>query len=354
MRLLLFNLATDADDPVLGFTTRWIRAFAKQVQFINVITMRAGRLEVPANVRVYSVGKEKGYGEARRAIEFYRCLFRILREDCIDFCFSHMIPIFTVLAAPVLKSQRISIATWHSHRQVTNILKVAHYCSDRMVTSAPTAYRYRHDKLVISGQGIDVDLFSPDGRPLEHPPLVISVGRLASIKDLGTLIKAVHLLRRRGHDARCALVGAAAETDQPYVDSLHRLVRDLNLDETVRFAGAVRNDQLVTWYRKSFAHVNLCPTGALDKAVLEAMACERPSLMANEGFRETLNGWGERLLFRHGDPDDLADKLDRLLQMNNGERAAMSADLRKNVIARHNLEHLAKTLVGTFEEITRL
>ena len=62
MRLLLFNLATDADDPVLGFSTRWIRALAKHLEFINVITMRAGRIEVPANVRVHSVGKEKGYG----------------------------------------------------------------------------------------------------------------------------------------------------------------------------------------------------------------------------------------------------------------------------------------------------
>jgi glycosyltransferase involved in cell wall biosynthesis len=180
------------------------------------------------------------------------------------------------------------------------------------------------------------------------------VGRLSAIKDLGTLIKAVHTLRRHGYDARCALVGASSETDQPYVDSLRRLVQELDLDGTVQFTGGVRNEQLVAWYRKSFAHVNLCPTGALDKAVLEAMACERPSLVANEGFRETLNGWGERLLFRHGDPDDLVEKLDRLLQMQDGERAAMSADLRKNVIARHNLEHLAKKLVGTFEEIAGL
>jgi len=354
MRLLLFNLATDADDPVLGFTTRWIHALAKQVEFINVITMRTGRVEVPANVRVYSVGKEKGYGEARRMIEFYRCLFQVLRADGVDFCFSHMIPVFTVLAAPLLRSRGISIATWHGHRQVTNILKAAHYCSDRMITSAPTGYRYKHDKLVIVGQGIDVDLFSPNGTPMEEPPLLLSVGRLSPIKDLGTLIRAVHLLRRRGHPVRCALVGAASETDQPYIDSLQSLVRELELDATVQFAGAVRNEQLVPWYRNCFAHVNLCPTGALDKAVLEAMACERPSLVANEGFRETLNGWGERLLFRHGDADDLAEKLDRLLQMQHSQRAAMSADLRKNVIAHHNLEHLAKTLVGTFEELAGL
>src|SRR5215470_18126068 len=98
MRLLLFNLATDAEDPILGFTTRWIAAMARRVEFIHVITMRAGTIEVPENVRVYSVGKEKGYSEARRAMEFYRYLFRVLRGDRIDVCFSHMIPIFTILA----------------------------------------------------------------------------------------------------------------------------------------------------------------------------------------------------------------------------------------------------------------
>ena len=102
MRLLLFNLATDVDDPVLGFTTRWIWALAKHVQFIYVITMRAGRVVVPDNVRVYSIGKEQGYSEPRRAVAFYRRLLYVLRSESIDVCFSHMSPIFTALAAPVM------------------------------------------------------------------------------------------------------------------------------------------------------------------------------------------------------------------------------------------------------------
>src|SRR2546428_2863676 len=40
VRILLFNLATDSDDPILGFTTRWIKALAKHVERIHVITMR--------------------------------------------------------------------------------------------------------------------------------------------------------------------------------------------------------------------------------------------------------------------------------------------------------------------------
>ena len=66
MRLLLFNLVTDLDNPTQGFNTGWIRALARRVEFIHVITMRAGHVEVPGNVRVYSVGKEKGYSEPRR------------------------------------------------------------------------------------------------------------------------------------------------------------------------------------------------------------------------------------------------------------------------------------------------
>ena len=59
MRILWFNLAMDAEDPILGFATYWVRAMASRVEVIHVISMRAGRGEVPDNVRVYSVGKER-------------------------------------------------------------------------------------------------------------------------------------------------------------------------------------------------------------------------------------------------------------------------------------------------------
>ena len=109
MRLLCLNLAIDVNDPVLGFATHWICAFAKRVEQIHVITMRRGSVRLPSNVQVYSVGKEKGYSEPRRAFEFYRLLRYILSDNQIDVCFSHMIPIFTILAAPVLRRRRIPI-----------------------------------------------------------------------------------------------------------------------------------------------------------------------------------------------------------------------------------------------------
>ena len=137
MRLLWFNLATDVDDPVLGFTSRWIQAIATKVERIHVITMRAGRIELPENVRCDSVGKEAGYSRPRRIVEFYRILLEVLRNEPVDACFSHMFPLFTVLAAPLLRPKGVPIVTWYAHPSLTLQLRLAHRLSDQMVDLPP-------------------------------------------------------------------------------------------------------------------------------------------------------------------------------------------------------------------------
>lgn len=352
MRLLLFNLVTDLDNATQGFNTGWIRALAKRVEFIHIITMRAGHVEVPANVRVYSVGKEKGYSEPRRLLEFYRFLFRILREGRIDACFSHMMPIFTVLAAPVLRSKAIPLVTWYAHRQVTPTLKLAHHLSNRMISSDAASYPYDKSKLTVVGQGIDTKLFSPSSMPLDKPPLLLSVGRISPIKDLLTLVKAIHLLCRRGHSLRCALVGSSPNQANAYSDEVRQEVQALHLEESVQFIGPVPNHQVAQWYRRSFAHVNCSPPDhSLDKAVLEAMACAKPSLSSVSGFKETMGDWADGLLFQHGNPEDLARKIEGLLRLSDSERQTMGMSLRESVMKRHNLERLADKVVALLSSL---
>ncbi len=353
MRLLWFNLATDADDPILGFTTRWIEAMARRVEFIHVITMRAGRYELPENVRVYSVGKEKGYSEPRRAVEFYRYLFRVLRKDRIDACFSHMIPIFTVMAAPILKAKGIPIVTWYAHPSLTWTLKLAHHLSDRMVTSLETTYPYRKDKLVVIGQAIDTDLFAPDGTPPEEPPIILCVGRLSPVKDHPTLLKAAALLRQEwGKPFRVVILGGpAGPQDEPYVRTLHRQVEELGLQDIVSFHPPVPMTELPNWYRRCTVHVNLTPTGSGDKVAWEAMACGRPCLVANEGFREMMGEYAGALLFPYGSAELLVKRLLWLLRLPPDEAQRIGAYLRERVVARHSLDGFAGKIVALLTEL---
>ncbi len=355
MRLLLFNLATDMDDPILGFTTQWIQALAEKVDFMHVVTMRMGRIEVPENVQVYSVGKEKGYSEPRRVVEFYRLLFRILRDECIDICFSHMIPIFTILAGPVLKAKGIPIVTWYAHPTLTRTLELAHHLSNRMVTSLPAAYPYRHDKLTVIGQGIDTELFTPDGTGPSNPPIILCVGRLSPIKDHPTLFKAITLLREESKKRfEVVILGSpASDKDESYIDYLKDLVLSRGLQEIVHFKKAVSMSQLPRWYRQSTVHVNLTPTGFGDKVAWEAMACGRPCLVGNEGFKETLGECADRLLFRYGDAEDLTRKLIAILDLRFSEYEQVGIYLRNQVIQLHSLDRLTYRLFELFKSIVQ-
>jgi len=355
MRLLLFNLATDADDPILGFTTLWIGALAARVDFIHVITMRMGKFDLPDNVRVYSVGKERGYNEARRVFEFYRILGHILRNHGIDVCFSHMMPIFTVLAAPVLKIKGIPIITWYAHPKVTRTLKLAHRLSDQMVSCLSSAYPYKHDKLIQVGQGIDTSLFFPDaGITREARAVILCVGRLSPVKDHPTLIKAVGLLRQTWADPfRVVILGAAATAgDDGYVRSLHQQINELSLEEIVSFEAPVPMTQLPAWYRRASVYVNMTQTGSADKVALEAMGCGVLCIAANEGFKDTLGIYADRCVYDYGNAESLMDRLKWALSLPQSERASIGAYLRKRMETKHGLDQLSQSLVTIFQAAT--
>ncbi len=345
MRLLVFNQATDTGDPILGFATHWLRALARRVARVDVLTMRAGELSLPGNVRVFSVGKELGYGEPRRAVEFYRKLNALAGEGRVDACFSHMIPVFSVLAAPVLRLRGIPLVTWHAHRHVSPILRLAHHLSDRIATSAPSSYGYRHDKLTVLGQGIDTTLFSPGGAP-DQPPLVLAVGRLSPIKRLEMLVEAARRLRMRGVTLRCVCVGEAPAHHREYARQLQASAAG-----DVEFAGAVPYERLPAWYRRASIHVNLSPTGALDKSALEAMACSRPGIVANAGFEATLGPHADALLVPAADGRTVADRIEGLLATPLAERARLGSALRERIVRDHDLDRLAGRLVALLHDL---
>lgn len=349
LNVLWFNLAVDEEHPTQGFAVNWIRTAAghPRVDRIYVVTMRRGSYRLPANVHVYSVGKEKGYSEPRRALEFYRILTSILSKERVDAAFCHMIPIFAVLSGPLLRALNIPLVMWFTHPSVSHTLKWAHAFSNRVVTSLTTSYPYRQDKVMVLGHGIDTHLFAPDGPP-EEPPIVLCVGRLSPVKDHPTLIQAAALLRKRlGRPFRVVILGSPPRPEHhEYAHRLKALVHQLALDGIVQFHPAVPNRELPSWYRRCTVHVNLTATGSGDKVTWEAMACGRVAVAANEGYRESFGVYADRLLFEYGNPNSLAEKLEWVLTLDLQERRALERYLRRQVEQHHSLDRLIDKLVA--------
>jgi glycosyltransferase involved in cell wall biosynthesis len=140
------------------------------------------------------------------------------------------------------------------------------------------------------------------------------------------------------------------ERDESSVRLLHKQVKELVLDNVFDFESQAPMASLASWSRRCLVHVNLTPMGFGHNVALEAMACERPGLVANDGFRETLDPYAAPLLFGSGEPASLAEQLLSMLARVEPERVAIETYLRNPVVQMYSLRHLT---VGAFAPLRK-
>lgn len=360
MNLLIFNLKTDADDDVLGFTTDWINALARHCERVFVVSMMRGRIAVADNVQVYSVGKERGFSEARRVLEFYRLLARLLRRERIDACFAHMMPLFTVMGWPLLCRRRIPIVLWYAHRHIPLMLRIAVPLVERVLASSGSGFRLRTDKLRVIGQGIDVTRF----RPAEHKRerrrdfVLLTVGRISPVKRLEILIDALAQLPETGADGRTLVArfvgNPLSGRDRRYAQVLRRRVQRLKLAQRVQFLPAAPFARIDGVYRDADVFVNSSDTGSVDKTVLEAMSCGLPVVTSNAAFSDIFTPvHAAQCRVAKDDPGALAQRLQTLIAMPADARHALGLALRDTVCREHSLEGLCQRLMVQLREVRR-
>lgn len=312
VKLLIVTQAVDTEDPALGFFVRWVEEFAKHAERIEVICLKEGKHDsLPANVRVHSLGKENPprlWRRLRYAIRFKLLAWR-LRHD-YDAVFVHMNSEYVVLAGILWRLLGKHIGLWYVHRNVDLKLRIAAILTNDIFTASREGFRLATTKLHIVGHGIDTAAFRAPIRPLGTPVRIVSVGRITPIKNLGTLIEAIALLRDRGIDTTATLIGAPVHpSDQVYLESLQELAEERHVSDRVIFAGSVPHAQMAKEYGTFDMSVNLCPTGGLDKAVLESMAAGLLVFVSNQGFTELLGPMADELLFPEKDAAACADKI---------------------------------------------
>lgn len=349
MRVLMIVQLVDEQDWLRGFIVPWIRSLAAQVDHLHVLTLEKGQAALPDNVTMYSMGKELGRDRLRELAAFHQTMSRIGPE--VDIFFSHMTPRYTWLAAPYAALFRKPQVLWFVHRQVSWELRLAHHAAARIVTASPESFRLQSSKVTVLGHGIDLTHFYPASEQAPGP-VVLSVGRLSPIKNHEILIQAIAHLRDQGCNLKVSIAGGETPENPGYAKHLQDLVRSLKLENQVRLLGAIPYQDIPALYREAALTVNLCPTGGMDKAVLESMACGVPALVRNKTFLPLLESYESALWCQHLDPQRVAAQLQGFLSQPPHWRAEVAAQLRQRIQADYSLDVLTERLVGLFSELS--
>lgn len=355
MNLLMVTRRVDVDDDRVGYTHRLINCLAKRVAGLGVICLERGRVELPPEVRLFSMGKEKGYGRLREFMNYQRALAVLAPKA--DVIFGHMNPIYTILAAPWAKLFRRKLVMWYAHGHVSRQLKLAHLFVDKVVTPTPESFRLPSRKLQVIGHAIDTRLFhpAPEQQPTNGTINLLSVSRLSPVKDIECILQALYTLIHQHNISKLHLriVGGPGTPKQvEYVEMLRGMANDLGLDDKVSFVGAVGYQETVRFYQSAHLFLSMSRTGSLDKSNLEAMACGCLPLSCNQAQAAWMNREGFGLLNTpEGDAQALAQNMCRLLEMEPAKRQVMQEKVRRMVVKEHDVEDFVERLCRVFENV---
>lgn len=348
--LLVIAQKVDINDDLLGSFVGWLKEFAGWFDRVEVITLSKGEYDLPENVFVYSLGKEKGNSRLARIINFYKLLFRFVPQS--SGIFAHMSPVFAVAAWPAAFLFRKKITLWYLHRSVTFRLKLAEKLCYKIVTASRDSLKFESKKIFELSHGIDLDYFRPTERIAAPGGLlkIISVGRISKIKNQEILLQAAKVLQEQGLNFKIKIIGRPVmPSDFSYFEELKNLCRKWDVENEVEFVGFVPYSKILLYYQEADILINPLPSGGLDKTVLEGMASGLITMTSNQAFKKYFTPEdAERLIFEDNHAEDLARKIIDLYKLPWEEKKHMAGRLRQRVESSHDKKELIKNISALY------
>jgi glycosyltransferase involved in cell wall biosynthesis len=321
-RLVFVTQRIDPADPVLGATVPMARALAERVDEVAVLCDTAVSGALPPNCRVRTFGTSTRGG---RGLRFEAALARELRPRPLAVV-AHMVPLYALLAAPLVRPLGIPLLLWYTHWQSHLTLRAAERVCTAIVSVDRRSFPLDSPKVRPIGHGIDVAEFACSDGARDGPLRALALGRYSPAKGIQYVILGVQEAAARGLDVRLEVHGPA-DGWETVKDGLAGMVERLGLGDRVSLGGPVPRSEIPSLFARTDVLIDNMQAGAPDKVVYEAAASCLPVLASNPVFDDLLP---PELHFRREDPETLADALLRLDRRRRPE-------LRERVAERHSV-----------------
>lgn len=171
--------------------------------------------------------------------------------------------------------------------------------------------------------------------------IILYVGRVEPLKGIDRLLTAMSNLDA-GNELRLVVVGGDGD-GQSEVERLQSLSRNLHIQDSVMFAGTVRQEELLYYY--SAADVCVIPSyyESFGLVALESLACGTPVVATGVGGIENVVHQGQTGYVVKGDnPADLANSIAALLSR--PDAGMESADSIRESVSRFNWSNVAEAI----------
>lgn len=209
----------------------------------------------------------------------------------------------------------------------SNIIKTIYQTSDIVApvceanATAAQMLDTSQAKIRVIYNGVDNEKFRPmERRSGASRPTIVFVGRIELLKDVLSLIQSISYVKQSIPNVLCLIYGSS--TDVEYANTCLQMVRDLKLQDNVKFMGATKNPEQA--YNAGDVVVLSSIREGFPYTVVEAMSCGKVVVSTDVGgVKEALENYGILVRSRH--PYELASAMVRLLADEKTRKAMESA-----------------------------
>lgn len=340
MRLLICTQKVDRPDSTLGFFHNWIEELSRHVESIEVICLEEGVHNLPANVRVHSLGKETGRKPRLVYIlRFYRLIISL--RGRYDTVFVHMNQEYVLLGGPFWKLWGKHVYMWYNHYYGTFLTDFAAWWCNKVFCTSKFSHTAKYKKTRLMPVGIDIESSRMDVAVPRTPHSVLFLARLDPSKRPELFLDALGILEKRGINFSATVAGGPADPLSSYPAELKARAEKLGIVARVAFVGAVSNTETFRQYRSHDIFVNCSKSGMFDKTIFKAVACGCLVLTASLDFAQMVP---EIFSYEYNNDKELADKLEHLLSVSPQDRVRLSAEL-SGVLKKNSLDALVEKLI---------
>jgi len=182
--------------------------------------------------------------------------------------------------------------------------------------------------------------------------IILLPGRLTSWKGQEILIEALNILiENYNKDNFQAVILGSDQGRNVYSKKLSSLVDRYHLNQKVKFISHTR-EMPVAYSIVDIVVSSSVEPEAFGRISVEAQAMEKPIVASDiGGSKETILNGKSGILYKSGDPRELAKALNNLMELDKEALYSMGNEGRKNVTRKFNVENMCQT---TFTEYKKL
>ena len=202
---------------------------------------------------------------------------------------------------------------------------IARKMADARFTVTVSDYNVKFLKSLVNGNparvelvrnGIDMTRFAPPRNPPGGPFRLITVARLVEKKGIPVLVEACRILRDRGLDFRCDIIGKGEQRR-----TLELMILESKLGDLVRLLEPLPQQEIVRQYQGAHLLVLPCIVGedgnrdGLPVSIVEALACGVPVISTPvTGIPEAVHHGVNGLIVPEHDATSLANAIEKVMR----------------------------------------